>query len=249
MTIVQIYGAEHPDDALAVAAMGCQHLGFRIDDPRFAGERTISATEARRLFDALPPQTAKVALFATPDEGLILRTVDIASPTMVHLCWDVEVVGVDWEARLRARLGEVKLIRAIPAVDHATLSASLDAALRYQEVADFLILDTPRPAKGWVGASGQVHDWTVSREIRERVRVPCILAGGLDSANVEQALQVVRPWGVDSYSRTSLPNDRKDLAKVREFLEAVRRFDAEEGADESGKQHEGSSATTDEVAR
>lgn len=238
MTIVQIYGAEHPDDALAVAGMGCHHLGFRIEDPHFVGERMISALDARRLFAALPLETAKVALFATPDERLILGTVEAARPTMVQLCWDVDLVGVEWEGRLRERLGGVKVIKSIPVVDHATRSASLDAALRYEEVADFLILDTPNPAKGEVGASGQPHDWSVSREIVERVRVPCILAGGLDAGNVEEALRAVRPWGVDSYSRTSLPDDRKDLAKVRYFIEAVRRFDAEgragSGWEESG---------------
>jgi phosphoribosylanthranilate isomerase len=226
MTIIQIYGAEHPDDALAVAAMGCHHLGFRIDDPRFAGERTISATDARRLFEALPPESVTIALFATPDADLILRTVDVARPAMVQLCWEAGLMRVEWEQRLKERLGEVRTIRAIPVLDHRTSQASLDAALRWQEAADILILDTPRPEKGWIGASGQAHDWSVSREVR--VRVPCILAGGLDAANVEQALRAVHPWGVDSYSRTSLPNDRKDLAKVREFVEAVSRFDAEE---------------------
>jgi phosphoribosylanthranilate isomerase len=226
MTIVQIYGAEHPDDALALAAMGCHHLGFRIEDPRFDGERMLSAVEARSLFDALPPQVVTIALFASPDERLILRTVEAARPRMVQFCWDVDLMGIEWESRLRQHLGEVKVIKAIPVGDHATRDGALDAALRYQVAADYFILDTPSPKAGWVGASGETHDWSVSREIVERVSVPCILAGGLDADNVEKALQAVRPWGVDSYSRTSLPDDRKDMAKVRRFVEAVRRFDA-----------------------
>lgn len=46
--------------------------------------------------------------------------------------------------------------------------------------------------------------------------------GGLDPDNLRGALEAVRPWGVDSYSRTNLPSLRKDLDKVRAFVEVAR---------------------------
>src|SRR4030095_14945243 len=75
--------------------------------------------------------------------------------------------------------------------------------------------------------AGLVHDWSISAEILRSASIPCILAGGLDAGNLRDALEAVEPWGVDSYSRTNLPSLRKDLAKVRAFVEGARRFDAE----------------------
>ncbi len=226
-TVIQIFGCEHYDDAVAVAALGADHLGFRIEDPAFSGsgETCISATQARLIFADLPPQAITVALFASPDEALILRTVDIARPKMVQVCWDVDALGVDRERRLREQLGEVKLIKEVPVGGPESRQAAIQAALRYQNSAGLLILDTHTDPR-WIGATGQTHDWSISREIAQQVGIPCILAGGLQPDNVTEALQAVRPWGVDSYSGTNRPDGRKDLARVQAFVEAVRRFDA-----------------------
>jgi phosphoribosylanthranilate isomerase len=225
-TIVQIFGVEHYDDAIAVASLGADHLGFRLEDPVFtrAGEPCIPAAEARRVFAELPPHTVTVALFATSNEALILRTIETARPKMVQVCWEVDAMGVERENRLHQQLGEVKLIKEIPVGGPETRQAAIESALRYQCCADFFILDTSADPR-WIGATGQTHDWSISREIVQRVRVPCILAGGLGPDNVAEALGAVRPWGADSYSRTSLPSGRKDVARVRTFIEAVRRFD------------------------
>ncbi len=229
-TVIQIYGVEHPDDALAVAAMGVHHLGFCMKDPAFAGEPHLSAAEARRIFADLPTGTVTVALFATPDEALILQTVQAVRPTMVQFCWDVDAMGAARERRLRQQLGEVRVIKEIPVGGPETRQAAMESALRYQRCADLLILDTQTDRR-WIGASGQTHDWAISQDIVRHVNIPCILAGGLGPDNVSKALRAVRPWGVDSYSRTNLPNGRKDLAKVRAFVDAVRRFDGTPAAD------------------
>ena len=99
------------------------------------------------------------------------------------------------------------------------LKPAIDAALAYQDVADYLILDTQATDIAGIGASGKTHDWTVSRQIVRQVRIPVILAGGLSPENVAQAIRAVRPWGVDSLSHTnrSLPGGRfrKDIERVR----------------------------------
>jgi phosphoribosylanthranilate isomerase len=228
-TVVQIYGAEHYDDAMAVAALGAHQLGFRVEDPSFIrhGERCISAQEARRIFSDLPSDVVTVSLFATPDEDLILRTVDFAMPDSVQFCWEPDAMDLQREVSLRERLHPIQVIRAIPVGGSETRAEAVALALRYQELADLLILDTRHPDQGWVGAAGLPHDWSISRDIARQSRVPCILAGGLDADNVREGLRAVSPWGVDSYSRTSLPDDRKDLGKVQSFIEAVQLFDSE----------------------
>ena len=228
-TRTQIFGVEHPDDALAVAAAGTDHLGFcPAEDPALNGiQPCISTAEARALFRELPRGTASVLLFATSDEELVLRTAGVARPDFVQVCWPVDALGPEREARLRERLRPMRWIEEIPVGGSETRAAALEAAERYAGCADLLILDT-HVGREWIGATGQVHDWSISAEIVRSALIPCILAGGLDPHNLRGALEALRPWGVDSYSRTNLPSLRKDLDKVRAFLEVTRRFDDDE---------------------
>ena len=84
---------------------------------------------------------------------------------------------------------------------------------------DALVLDSfseARPA-----GTGQSIDWTMARNIRETVGLPVILAGGLNSGNVGQAVAAVNPYGVDVISGVENPVGKKDPDKVRAFIEAV----------------------------
>jgi len=230
-TRIQIFGVEHPEDAFAVAAAGVNHLGFcPAEDPALAGfQPCIAASEARALFSELPDQTATVLLFATAREDLVLRTTEVTGPDFVQVCWAVDSLGPEREARLRERLKPVRWIKEIPVGGPETREAALEVAERYATCADLLILDT-HADREWIGATGLVHDWRISAEIVRSASIPCILAGGLDAGNLRRALEAVQPWGVDSYSRTNLPDLRKDLDKVRAFVEVARRFDAERNA-------------------
>jgi len=225
-THTQIFGVEHPDDAFAVASAGANHLGFcPAEDPALRGfQPCIPAADAQALFRELPDGAATVLLFATADQDLVLHTTDIAEPDFVQVCWGVDALGPEREARLRERLNPTRWIKEIPVGGPDTRATAVDAAARYARCADLLILDT-HADREWIGATGQVHDWSISAEIVRTAPVPCILAGGLDPDNVRGALEAVRPWGVDSYSRTNLPSLRKDLDKVRAFVEVARLFD------------------------
>jgi phosphoribosylanthranilate isomerase len=61
---------------------------------------------------------------------------------------------------------------------------ALDTALAYQELADYLLLDTQSPDIAGIGASSETHDWTISREIVKHLQIPVILAGPLSPENV-----------------------------------------------------------------
>src|SRR5439155_24733294 len=97
-------------------------------------------------------------------------------------------------AALRAELGGVPLMCTVPVRG----PEAIDVARRYAPVADYLLLDSTDEATGTTGATGLTHDWRVSARIVETVAVPVVLAGGLGPENVVAALDIVRPWGVDS---------------------------------------------------
>jgi len=71
-----------------------------------------------------------------------------------------------------------------------------------------------------LGGTGRVHDWSVSRRVVDAVRVPVFLAGGLNSENVADAIQAVRPFGVDVCSGLRSAG-RLDESKLAAFMAAV----------------------------
>ena len=79
------------------------------------------------------------------------------------------------------------------------------------------------PSSGSFGGVGQLADWTVARGIRRLSgQVPLILAGGLTCDNVEQAIELVHPFGVDVASGVET-SGRKDAELMRRFTQAAKR--------------------------
>src|SRR6266853_2448782 len=119
----------------------------------------------------------------------------------------------------RETLPGILLMRSIPVIDEASIAL----ARSYDGIADFLLLDSHQVFDRQIGALGITHDWAISRRIVELVRTPVILAGGLGPDNVADAIQAVRPAGVDSKTKTDRDDShQKDLDRVRRFREAAR---------------------------
>ncbi|MEW5960839.1 MAG: phosphoribosylanthranilate isomerase [Chloroflexota bacterium] len=224
--IVQIYAATSVAEALALAELGVDHVGFVAGDyGQVHGE--LSFAQARAIAGAIKGRAAASALTMSTDIAEILRMAAAVRPDIVHISSDTGAVDVAAMRHLRRRLpAEVALMKAV----HVAGPASLQAALRFAGVSDMLLLDTKVAGMPGVGATGVTHDWQVSRrivaQVGERARV--ILAGGLTPENVAAAIQTVRPWGVDSNTGTNLPGDpvAKDLARVKEFVRRARAANA-----------------------
>jgi phosphoribosylanthranilate isomerase len=145
--------------------------------------------------------------------------VDAVRPDVLHIAArEIEPEDCAW---IRARIAPVMLLRAIAVRAGETLSEA-DA---HQDCADLLMLDSGAKNLPSLGATGETHDWKVSRTIVERSRIPVILAGGLSAENVGAAIAAVRPWGVDSFTHTDVPENRgrKDTPRVRAFIAAAYR--------------------------
>jgi len=77
-----------------------------------------------------------------------------------------------------------------------------------------------------LGGTGRTHDWSISREIRDRVDVPIFLAGGLNPGNIAEAIKQVLPFGVDVCSgvRTDGKLDEKKLEEFMNEINSVKNF-------------------------
>jgi len=234
--ITQIYTMQTVDEARAAVALGVDHIGVTPSNSGLPGEVDFAA--ARAIVDAVDCAAVSVALSVESSPDAIETMVDAVRPDILHLCGPQDAFLPAAVRALRERLPEQTIMQAIS----VTGPEAIDVALAYEEVADYLILDSQSSEIVGIGASGVTHDWSVSREIVERVRVPVVLAGGLSPQNVADAISAVQPWGVDSLTHTnrSLPGGgfRKDLDRVRRFVTAARglglgppRGPAREGAD------------------
>ena len=95
----------------------------------------------------------------------------------------------------------------------------LDSQIKnFSQYVDMFITDTYDPQTGRTGATGKTHDWEISREIVRISPKPVILAGGLNPENVKDAIQKVKPAGVDSHTGVESPDGKKSLRLVRKFV-------------------------------
>ena len=215
---VQIYTLQSVEEALDVVSVGVDNIGITPASIGLPGE--ISYETAKEICEKVEGST-KVALSVSSNIDEIVEMVQFVDPDVLHLCGEPGELNTNGVKSLKERLQkynkELPIMQAISVDD----MSALDFAKEYEHISDYFILDTSTAAVQGVGASGNVHDWNVSKAIVESVSIPVILAGGLSSENVQEAISTVHPWGVDSLTHTNkFLNDGsfiKDIEKVREF--------------------------------
>ena len=215
--LIQIYEVQTPEEAAALVRLGVDHIGVLVGEGAFP--RELPPARVRAIFAATRAGARRVALSLSADTNEIARVIEQTRPDIIHIGAAVELFSVEDARVLKAALPEIRIMRAIPIVDEA----SIECARGYRGVADFLLLDSHDPGDRQIGARGRVHNWSISRRIVDEVGVPVILAGGLDADNVGAAIAAVRPAGVDSKTKTDRADGNgKDLAKVRRFVTAAK---------------------------
>jgi phosphoribosylanthranilate isomerase len=215
---VQIYSLTSAEEAVACVDVGVDFVGVVVEVPPSVPE-ALAPAGAREILAAIRPRATGVALTLDEDREKICKMVDEVRPDVVHIASAVpRPADVAWIAR---RIVPVRVMRAIG----VNAAESITFVCEYEGIADYLLLDSRAPGASFAGATGKTHDWRISREIVEVTRVPVILAGGLSPENVADAIATVRPWGVDSFTHTDVPGQRgkKDLSRVRAFVDAARR--------------------------
>jgi phosphoribosylanthranilate isomerase len=218
--IIQIYAFTDPKEARAAALLGVDQIGFVAGDYGLVPAE-LSFAQARALMESLPENALGSALTMSTEVDEILRMAEAVRPHIIHISTDMEAVDLSKMQELKRRLpSQIRLMKAISVTDENTL----EAARHFAAASDLLLLDTKSTEVAGIGVSGRTHDWNISRQIVESVPVPVILAGGLSAENIAEAIEKVKPWGVDSNSHTNRAGDLviKDLNRIAAFVKAVR---------------------------
>jgi phosphoribosylanthranilate isomerase len=201
------------DEANLAIDAGASALGLVSRMPSGPGvidEETIAKIAAR-----VPPPIATFLLTCEENADAIVAQQRRCRTNTIQLC---DRVAPGTYRALRDALRGIALVQVV----HVTGEESLDEAMRAAEDVDAILLDSGNQslAVKELGGTGRTHDWTISARIRESIRVPLFLAGGLNATNVAEAVRTVRPFGLDLCSSVRT-GGKLDAEKLRAFVAAV----------------------------
>jgi len=196
---VKICGITREEDALLAVALGADAIGF-VFAP---SPRQVAVDRARDIARRLPPDTLTVGVFR---DELPDRVVDIVHHAGLRAA---QLHGFETAEQTREVRSRVPLvIKAFPAGHPGLTDLETYGA-------DVVLVDSSAPG------SGEVFDWRLAEDApRSGHRV--LLAGGLTPLNVTDAIERVRPWGVDVSTGVEAGPGIKDAVKLREFIDTAR---------------------------
>lgn len=217
MTRVKLCGITHEADLQVAVDAGADAIGVITDVP-VDTPREVSHERARDLVDAVPPFVTSV-LVTIPNRPE--ETVELARAVKP----DVLQVHGELSAGDLAFLASKVDASILKTVD----AANLDAAHRYDDLADALLVDSTDDSGA--GGTGETHDWAATRDLRDDVESPVVLAGGLTPENVADAIDAVDPFAVDVASGVEHrdgaddggPSGEKNHDAVRAFVRNAKR--------------------------
>ena len=219
MTInIKICGLKTAEAVESALDGGATHLGFI-----FFGRspRNIPLADAGKLRQAARGRTLAVAVTVDADDTALDAIVAGMAPDMLQLHGSESPARV---AEVRARYG-LPVMKALSIREEADLAGITP----YVGVADRLLLDA-KPPKGaeLPGGNGVPFDWRLLESLDPGVDY--LLSGGLNAGNIEKALRIAKPRGVDVSSGVESAPGVKDVALINGFFKAIRHAHESRGA-------------------
>ncbi len=207
-TRIKFCGCTDMHDVMMAIETGADAVGM-IFAP---STRRITESAAKHIADRLPPFITPVGVFVDPTREEIARARDIFPDLVIQLHGD--------ESPSFVSSLDGKIIKTIHVAQDATDSSAVECAGNEHPRA-ILLFDTV--ANGQRGGTGVTFPWrTIAPIARER---QVVVGGGLTPENVSNCVRTIRPFGVDV--RSGIETDgRKDLLKMRAFVQAVKETDA-----------------------
>ncbi len=206
-TRIKICGITNIADALASVEAGADALGLNFCEE---SPRHVSMRAAADISRQLPPFTMRAGVFVNPTEDLVLRAIGDCGLSLLQFHGDETpefCVQFGLMSMKAFRVRDAESLKRLP--DFQTDAWLLDAFSTEAR-----------------GGTGERFNWDLAVEA-QKFGKPIFLAGGLTPENVAEAVRKVRPFGVDVSSGVESAPGKKDHAKARAFITAVRKADGE----------------------
>ena len=196
-TRLKICGITNKEDAIIVANLGADALGFVFAESK----RKIIPEKAKEIIKILPPFITTVGIFMDTPLTEVIEISEFTSIDAVQLHGNETPEYCEKIKR--------KIIKSILITASDTKESLLSKMENYSVSA--FILD---PGKG----SGKTFEWDIAKGIKK----PLIIAGGLNPDNVKRVIRILHPYGVDVSSGVEKDYGKKDTEKVEKFIAEVR---------------------------
>ncbi|WP_375422485.1 phosphoribosylanthranilate isomerase [uncultured Sphingomonas sp.] len=208
MTTAKICGLSTPETLDSALRHGASHVGLVFFPP---SPRHLDFDRAAQLAERVPAHVTTVGVFVDPSDELLDRAIEAGRLDTLQL----HKTTPTRTAAIRARFG-----REIWAAVAVKTRADLDAARSFAGAADRILYDAKTPVGASLpGGMGQRFDWALLDGFRHPL--PWALSGGLDPANVAEAIARTRAELVDVSSGVETAPGTKDEARIAAFLSAV----------------------------
>ncbi|NND43877.1 MAG: phosphoribosylanthranilate isomerase [Xanthomonadales bacterium] len=211
---VKICCIQDADEARMAIKAGAWALGLVAEMP--SGPGPLPDKQIANILQGIPAGVETFLLTSRVEADALIEHHAACPATTLQLVDHVPFAELH---RLREGLPGVRLVQVI----HVQDEGSVEEAARVAPLVDMILLDSGKPNAELrtLGGTGDIHDWTLSRRIRERINIPMFLAGGLQPGNVAGAVQQVQPFGVDLCSGIRDADGRLVPEKLHAFMQAV----------------------------
>jgi phosphoribosylanthranilate isomerase len=198
------------DEARTAIEFGASAIGLVARMP--SGPGPIPDDLIRKIAKSVPPP---VATFLLTSETTADKIIKHHKRTLTNTIQIVDLPENGTYSKLKTALPSVKLVQVIHVIDEK----SVGLAIKISEKVDALLLDSGNPNLKIkeLGGTGRVHNWNLSRQIRDNSKCPVFLAGGLKPENVKQAIDEVQPFGIDVCNGVRT-DGRLDRQKLSDFF-------------------------------
>lgn len=216
---VKLCGTTTIADAKLAADYGANYSGLVVEVP--FSERSVTVDQAKRLNQYTPIPTV-ILVFDQPTDW-ILSAIEYISPFAVQLLGNETPVQV---AELKKN-SEVEIWKSLFMPAGETVNV---ADLRRKVIAhvaagtDAILLDTIDLSQNRFGGTGKTGDWEAAASITKESPVATFLSGGINPQNVEEAIRMVQPNGIDLCSGVEFSKGKRDAKKVRSLMAIVKQM-------------------------
>ena len=179
------------NEAKTAIEFGASALGLVGKMP--SGPGVITDELIYRITKIVPPSIETFLLTSETSADSIIRHHHLTQTNTIQI---VDKLMHGSYIQLRQAMPTIKLVQVVHVVDEK----SIDEAIEVSEHINAILLDSGNPnlKVKELGGTGRVHNWKLSRKIKDSVKVPIFLAGGLNAENVKRAIDEVQPYGIDA---------------------------------------------------
>jgi phosphoribosylanthranilate isomerase len=201
------------EEAKTAIEFGASAIGLVAKMP--SGPGPIPDDLIKQIAMSVPPPVATFLLTSETSVEMIIKHHQRTNTNTIQI---VDSLKAGTYKQLKDALPSVKIVQVI----HVRDEQSVDEAISISEMVDTILLDSGNPDLKIkeLGGTGKVHNWKLSRQIRDKSKCPIFLAGGLRPDNVRQAIEEVNPFAVDVCSGVRT-NGKLDKQKLTDFFHNV----------------------------